>query len=133
MKKYSFLAIAMLLSAGVQAATDHYLLRDGNHVQHLKINQIADDVTVTVDVDFEPNADEQGKQACSADISGDAKYVAENEILMRKHWDGEARYCNLNIKLTQDGATVEQSEGCGYFVAGICRFSTEGRTLVRVP
>lgn len=132
MKKISFLLGAALFSLNAQASTEHYLLRDGSHVQHLKINQAEDDVTVTVDVDFEPNANEGGAHACSAEISGEASLVAENELLMKRHLDGEARYCSLNIKLTPQGATIEQSEDCDYFATGICRFSTEGKVLSKV-
>ncbi len=50
----------MLVSGGAFAAADHYVLRDGNHVQHLKITKTNDDITVSADVDFEPNANEAG-------------------------------------------------------------------------
>lgn len=132
MKIKMCLMAAMLVSGGALAATDHYLLRDGSHVQHLKINTLEDETTVTVDVDFEPNADEVGENACSATISGEAKAVAEDELLMKRRADGEAHYCSLTIKLLPEGATIEQSEDCSYFVAGICRFSTDGKELLKI-
>lgn len=132
MKKNAFILLALLFSPLALAETNHYLLQDGNHVQHLKISQLGDELTMTVDVDFSPNAEEQGEHACAAEISGEAKYIAENELLLRKHWDAEARYCNVNVKLSQEGAVIEQSEGCSYFVAGICHFSSGGRTLHKV-
>ena len=61
MKKSLFLVATMLISGGAFAATDHYVLRDGNHAQHLKITKINDDITVSADVDFEPNANEAGQ------------------------------------------------------------------------
>ncbi len=132
MKKRLFFAAAMLISGGVFAATDHYVLKDGSHVQHLKITTVGDDVKVSADVDFEPNSSEQGKHACSADIHGEAKRLSETELLLKKQLAGEARFCSLNIHLTADGAKIEQSEDCGYFAAGICRFSSDGKDLVKV-
>ncbi len=66
MKKGLFLAMAMLVSGGAFASTEHYVLRDGNHVHHLKVTKIGEDVSVTADINFEPNGAEQGK-ACSAE------------------------------------------------------------------
>lgn len=132
MKKTLFLAIAMLVSSSAIAATDHYLLRDGNHVQHLKITKIANDTTVTADVDFEPNPTEVGAHACSAEISGEAKVISANELLLKKHVDGEARSCSIKVHLTPNGAKLEQSEECTYFAAGICRFSTDSNELVKI-
>ncbi|WKJ90946.1 hypothetical protein QZJ86_02135 [Methylomonas montana] len=132
MKKTLFLAVAMLASGTVSAATDHYLLRDGNHVQHLKITTLGKEITASVDVDFEPNVDEAGKNACSADVSDEAKSVGENELVLKKHIEGEARSCSIKIHLTPNGAKLEQSEECGYFAAGICRFSSDGKELVKI-
>lgn len=132
MKKSLFLALAMLVSGGAFASTDHYLLRDENHVHHLKITKIGDDVTVSMDVNFEPNAAEQGLKPCSAEVSGDAKAVSDTELTMRKQIEGEAKYCTLNIKLSPSGAKVEQSEDCGYFAAGICHFESDGKELVKI-
>ena len=132
MKKYLFLAVAMLVSGSAFAATDHYLLRDGNHVQHLKISKVGNDVIVSEDVDFEPNAAEVGRHPCSAQVSGEAKSVSATELVMKKHIEGEARNCTLKVNVSATGAKVEQSEECGYFAAGICRFSTDGKELQKV-
>jgi hypothetical protein len=133
MKIKMYLMATMLVSSGALAATDHYLLQDGSHVQHLKINTVGDETMVTVDVDFEPNASEIGEHACSATISGEATAVAENEWLLRRRADGEAHYCNLAIELTDNGATIEQSEDCSYFVTGICHFSSDdGKEFVKI-
>lgn len=132
MKKTLFLAAAMLVSGTALAATDHYVLRDGNHVQHMKINTVGKDTTVSVDVDFEPNSAEPGKHACSADISAEAKVVNANELTLKKQVDGEARHCVLKVQLTPNGAKIEQSEDCSYFAAGICHFASDGKELVKV-
>ena len=132
MKKHLFLAIAMLVSSSAFAATDHFLLRDGNHVQHLKITTVGDDITVSADVDFEPNAAEAGRHACSAQVSGEAKKVAENEIVMRRHIEGEKSICSLKVHLTPNGAKVEQSEECHYYAAGICHFTSDGKELLKI-
>ena len=132
MKIKLFLAIAMLVSTSAFAATDHYILRDGNHTQHLKITSVGNDIKVSADVDFEPNAAETGRHACSAQVSGDAKKVAENELVMKKHIEGEARICSLKIHLTPNGAKLEQSEECNYFAAGICHFTSDGKELLKI-
>lgn len=132
MKKTLFLAAAMLISGAASAATDHYVLRDGAHVQHLKITKVGDDTTVTADVDFEPSAGEEGKRACSADISGEAKAINDKELVLKKQIEGEKRFCTLTIKLSGDGAKIEQSEDCNYFAAGICHFGSEGKELIKV-
>jgi len=132
MKKVLFAVVAMVLSTAAMAEADHYILRDGNHVQHLKIAKIGDDTHVAIDVDFEPNTSEQGKQACSADISGDAKWIGDKELVLKKQVDGERRHCLVNIKLTDKGAILDQSEDCNYFVTGICHFSSGGKELVKI-
>jgi hypothetical protein len=132
MKKLLFVAAAMLVSGSAFAVTDHYLLREGNHVHHLKITKLNDEITVSADVDFEPNADEKDAHACSADVSGEAKSTGENELLMKKHIEGQADYCELKIKLSATGAKIEQSEHCGHFAAGICHFSTGGKELLKI-
>ncbi|MDD2660782.1 MAG: hypothetical protein PHY54_14080 [Methylococcales bacterium] len=129
MKKSFFLIAAMLVSGGASAATDHYVLRDGNLVQHLKITKIKDDINVSEDVNFDPEA---GNQPCSGDISGEAKSVGANELVMKKHAQGEASFCELKIHLTPNGAKVEQSKDCGNFAPGMCRFSTDGKELVKI-
>ncbi len=92
MKKSLFLTVALLVSGGVFASTDHYVLRDGNHVQHLKITTVNNEITVSSDVDF----------------------------------------CELKVHLSPTGAKVEQSEDCRNFAAGICRFSSDGKELIKV-
>lgn len=132
MKKSLFLIAAMLFSGSAFAATDHYVLLDGTHVQHLKITKINGEITVSADVDFEPNANESGSKPCTGEISGEAKSVAANELVMKKHSKGEAAYCELKVHLTPNGAKVEQSKDCDNFATGICHFSTDGKELVKI-
>ena len=132
MKKSLFLTAAMLVSGTVFAATDHYVLRDGNHVQHLKITKINDEITVSADVNFEPNTSEAGSKPCSGEVSGEAKAVSENELLMKKHSEGEATFCELKVHLSPNGAKVEQSKDCDNFAPGICHFSTDAKELVKI-
>jgi hypothetical protein len=132
MKKSLFLAtLALLVSGGAFATTDHYLLRDGKHIHHLKITQLNDETTVSADVDFEPNANEAGSHECSADISGIAKKAGENEWVLKKHSESEASYCELKIHLTATGATVEQSKDCDNFATGICHFASDGKEMLK--
>ncbi len=131
--KKTLLTAAMLLVSGIAlAATDHYVLRDGNHVQHLKISNVGGEVTVSSDVDFEPSTAEEGQHACSAEVSGEAKFTSDTELLMKAQVTGEKRYCSLKIQLTATGAKIEQSEDCKSFAAGICHFSSEGKELTKV-
>ena len=134
MNKIIVAALALLTSTAVLADTQHYLRRDGNHVQHLKITRIGDDVDASMDVNFEANGSaEEGKKPCVAEVSGDAKTTGANEITLRKQIEGEARHCQLNITFTGDGAKVEQSPECGYYLGGsICHFDSEGKELTRV-
>ncbi len=132
MKKSLFLTAAMLVSGTAFAATDHYVLRDGNHVQHLKITKINDEITVSADVNFEPNTNEAGSKPCSGEVSGEAKAVSENELLMKKHSEGEATFCELKVHLSPNGAKVEQSKDCDNFAPGICHFSTDAKELVKI-
>ncbi|MEC4748304.1 hypothetical protein [Methylomicrobium sp. Wu6] len=132
MKKHLFLATALLVSGSAFAATDHYLLRDGNHVHHLKITKLNDEIRVSTDVDFEANANEKDAKACSAEVSGEAKSTGENQLLMKKHIEGQADYCELKIQLSPNGAKIEQSEHCNNFAAGICHFSSDGKELVKI-
>jgi hypothetical protein len=131
MKKTVFFSIAMLVSGSVFAGTDHYLLRDGNHVQHLKITEINKEYTVSADVDFEPNANEKDSLPCSASISGEAK-LDKDKLVLKKHSESEATYCELTIKLSETGAKVEQSKDCDNFAAGICHFSSDDKELVKI-
>ncbi len=129
MKKSLFLTIALLVSGNVSAATDHYVLRDGDHVRHLKITKISDDYTVSANIDFESAAD---KTHCSETISGKAKSTGENELVMKKHSESEASFCELKIQLSPNGAKVEESKDCSTFTVGKCHFSSDGKELVKV-
>lgn len=131
MKKFLFLTISILTSGNVFAATDHYVLRDGNHVRHLKVTQINDEFTVSADVDFEPAANETDS-ACSVDISGKAKSVGKDELVMKKHSESEASFCELKIQLSPNGAKIEQSPDCGNFTVDQCNFSSNGKELVKI-
>ena len=44
--KQMLFCFALLLSGSVIASTDHYILRDGNHVHHLKIKKLMDEERV---------------------------------------------------------------------------------------
>ena len=132
MKKSLFLTAALLVSGSAFAATDHYLLRDGNHVQHLKITTINNETTVSADVNFEANANEAGGKPCSGEVSGEAKTVAANELVLKKHSESEATFCELKVHLSPEGAKIEQSKDCDNFAPGICRFSSEGKELVKI-
>ena len=130
--KKSLFCFALLISGSVLAATDHYVLRDGKHVHHLKITQLGEEITVSSDVDFEPNADEKGSKAWSADITDEAKKTGENTLRLKKQSEGEASYCTLDIALSPTGAKIEQSEDCNNFVTGICHFSSDGKELLKI-
>ncbi|MEQ1558862.1 MAG: hypothetical protein ABL933_07985 [Methyloglobulus sp.] len=130
--KKSLFFFALLMSGSVLATTDHYVLREGKHVHHLKITQINDEYTVYSDVDFEPNADEKGSKACSADITGEAKGAGENKITLKKHSEEDATYCVLDIQLSATGAKIDQSENCANFATGICHFDSDGKELIKV-
>jgi hypothetical protein len=130
--KKSLFCFAMLLSGSVIAATDHYVLREGKHVHHLKITQLGEKITVSSDVNFEPNADEKGSKACSADITDEAKMTGKDKLTLKKQSVGEASYCVLDIQLSPTGAKIEQSESCNNFVTGICHFSSDGKELVKI-
>jgi len=130
MKKSLFLTISMLISGNVFAATDHYVLRDGDTVRHLKVTQIPnDDYVVSTDVDFESAAD---KSHCSETITGKAKSTGENELLMKKHSESEASVCELKIKLSANGAKIEESKDCSAFTAKQCHFSSGDKELIKV-
>lgn len=131
MKKMLF-CFALLMSGSVFATTDHYILRDGNHVQHLKIVQVGDKLDVRMAVNFEPNANEKDAKICAAEIEGDAKIEGENKITLKKRSEGEAAYCTLDITLSPTGAKVEQSKDCDNFATGICRFSSGDKELIKI-
>ena len=128
MKKILFLTISMLLSGNVFAATDHYVLRDDGYVRHLKVTQIAGEYTVSADVDYEASA----KDHCSSDISSKAKSTGKDELLMKKHSESEASFCELKIKLSPNGAKIEESKDCDNFTIGHCHFSSDGKELIKV-
>lgn len=129
MKKNLFLTIALLVSGNVFAATDHYVLNDGDTVRHLKVTKISDDYTVSANVDYESAAD---KAHCSESISGKAKSTGENELVMKKHSESEASFCELKIKLSPNGAKIEESKDCDNFTASKCHFSSGDKELVKV-
>lgn len=129
MKKSLFLSIALLVSGNVFAATDHYVLRDGDYVRHLKITKISDDYSVDADVDFESTGD---SAHCSEAISGKAKSVGENELIMKKRSESSANLCELKIKLGPNGAKIEESNDCETFTVGKCHFSSGDKELVKV-
>jgi hypothetical protein len=132
MKKSLFLTIALLISGNVLAATDHYILRDANYVRHLKISQVNNEYTVSTDVDYDSAANEAGKAHCSEDISGKAKSVGKDQLVMKIHSEGEATFCELNIKLSPNGAAIEESKDCDNFTVGHCHFSSEGKELIKI-
>jgi hypothetical protein len=132
MKKTLFITIALLVSGNAFATTDHYVLRDGNHVQHLKVTETKQEITVTADVDFEANANEKDKPACSASITDEAKRMDKDKLILKKHSESEATYCELKIHLSDTGAKIEQSKDCDNFATGICHFSSDGKELVKI-
>lgn len=121
--------LTFMVSSSAFAGTEHYLRRDENHVQHLRVTRIGDDIKISMDVEFEPNNSEAGQKACSAEVSGEAKSTGENEITMRKQIEGEAKHCTLKIQTSSNGAKVEQTPECGYYVTGICHFDSDGKEL----
>jgi hypothetical protein len=132
MKKIMILALGLAFSTGAFAGADHYIRKGGNHVQHLKVTKQRGGVSVLVDVDFEPGANETDAP-CSAEISGEAKAVGDNELVLKKQARGEAHYCELTIKLTDDDAMIDESPDCArYFSGGFCRFGSEGKKLLRI-
>ena len=132
MNRNVLMGLALLVSGSAFASTEHYVMRDDHHVHHLKITTIDDETTVSMDVNFEPNAAEAGREPCSAAISGEARKTGENEWLLKKQATGQAYYCELTIQLSETGAKVEQTPDCGYFAAGICHFDSDGKELTRV-
>jgi acyl-CoA thioesterase len=129
MKKSLFLAITMLISGNVFAATDHYVLRDGDTIRHLKVTKIPnDDYVVSADVDFDSAAE---KAHCSETIAGKAKSTGENELVLKKHSESEASFCELKIKLSPNGAKIEESKDCDNFTVKRCHFSSGDKELIK--
>lgn len=132
MKKTMILALGLLFSANVLAGAEHYIRKDGTHVQHLKISKQKGEINVLLDVDFEPAGSETDKP-CSTEITGEAKQVSENELHLKKQAQGEAHYCELKILLNGDEAKIEETPDCvRYFTGDFCRFDSEGKALNRV-
>ncbi|MCU0735227.1 MAG: hypothetical protein MUF20_06855 [Methylotetracoccus sp.] len=133
MKKAVILGLACVVCGAAFASTEHYVRRDGAHVQHLKITRIGDDIKAAMDVDFEPNAmeAERGVRPCAAEIEGEAKMISETELVFKEQIPGERRYCELRVQLNGDEARVSESRECGYFLANFCRFDSEGKVLLR--
>ena len=130
--KRALFCFAILMSGSVIAGTDHYVMRDGNHVHHMKISKVNDEYNVQVDVDFEPNTNEKDAKPCSAEISGEAKSAGENKLTLKERAEEEASSCVLDITLSANGAKVEQSKDCDNFVTGICHFASDGKEMPKV-
>lgn len=129
MKKSLFLAITMLISGNVFAATDHYVLREGDTIRHLKVTKVPnDDYVVSADVDFDSAAE---KAHCSETITGKAKSTGENELVLKKHSESEASFCELKIKLSPNGAKIEESKDCDNFTVKRCHFSSGDKELIK--
>jgi hypothetical protein len=133
MKRVSAAVVSLLFSANVFAVAQHYVRQDGGHVQHLKVNKVGNEIRVGVDVDFEPvGSVDEGKRPCSHELDGNAEQVAENELVLRKQVESEARYCELKIHLKGEAAVIEQSKDCDYFLGTYCKFASEGKPLILV-
>jgi len=134
MKRAMFLSFAVMVAPQANASTDHYLRRDGGHVQHLKITTIGDEINAAMDVDFEPTPEEaaRGVKPCSVDVEGEAKKTGDKTILLKKQIPGEAHYCSVEITLDGDAAKTRQSEECRYFLANFCKFDSEGKSLLKI-
>lgn len=132
MKNTLILALGLLFSTTAFAGADHYVRKDGNHTQHLKITKQNGKVEVLVDVDFEPS-DKETAKPCSADISGKAEVISENELRLKKQAQGEAHYCELSIFLEGDNAKILETPDCvEYFTGSFCRFDSEGKFLTKI-
>ena len=132
MKKTIVIALGLLFSTSVLAGADHYIRKDGAHIQHLKVSKQGGEVKVLVDVDFDPAGSETDKP-CSKEISGEAKVVSENELHLKKQAQGETHYCELKILLNGDEAKIEETPDCvRYFTGDFCRFDSEGKVLTKI-
>ena len=134
MKRAMILTVAVAISTHAYAATDHYLRRDGGHVQHLKITTIDGEINASIDVDFEPTAAElaRGVRPCSVDLEGEVRKTGDNTLVLRKQIPGEAHYCLVEITLEGDSAKTSQSGECRYFLANFCKFESEGQPLMKI-
>ena len=131
MKISLFLPLALLISGNALAATDHYVLRDGDFVRHLKVTKTSDDFTVSANVDYESTS-KDGSTHCSEAISGKAKSTGENQLVLKKHSESEASFCELKIQLSPNGAKIEESKDCDNFTVSQCHFGTDGKELIKV-
>ncbi len=131
MKKSLFLPLALLISGNALAATDHYVLRDGDFVRHLKVTKTSDDFTVSANVDYESSGKDRSTH-CSEAISGKAKSTGENQLVLKKHSESEASFCELKIQLSPNGAKIEESKDCDNFTVSQCHFATDGKELIKV-
>lgn len=134
MKRWAIFAGAALLGNAAFASTDHYVRRDGLHVQHLKITKIGDEVKAAMDVDFEPSDAEaaRGVKPCSAEVEGEVRTISATELTFREQVPEERRYCEIHVTLSGDEARTSESKECAYFLANFCRFDSEGKPLLRV-
>lgn len=132
MKKIIVIAAMALSFSNVYAGTDHYVLKDGGFVRHLKVTQNKDDYTVTADVDFESTGNEESKEHCSINLSSPAKSAGANELLVKKHSESAASFCELKIHLSPTGAKIEQASDCVDFTVGKCSFSSDGKELLKL-
>lgn len=132
MKKSLFLTISILISGNVFAATDHYFLRDGGYVRHLKVTTLGDESTISADVDFESTGNEADGTNCSETISGKAKNAGKDGLVMKKHSESEASFCELKIQISPNGAKIEESKDCDNFTAKKCHFSSDGKELIKI-
>lgn len=131
MKKSLFIPLALLISGNALAATDHYVLRDGDFVRHLKVTKTSDDYTVSANVDYDASKDGNSTH-CSESISGKAKSTGENQLVLKKHSESEASFCELKIQLSPTGAKIEESKDCDNFTVSQCHFATEGKELIKI-
>lgn len=134
MKRLVLLALTGLAANAAYASTEHYVRKDGLHVQHLKITRTGDEIRAAMDVDFEPTPVEasNGVKPCSVEVEGEARMISENELVFKEQVPEERRYCEVRVTLSGDEARTSESKDCGYFLANFCRFDSEGKALIRV-
>jgi len=132
MKKFAVFVLSAVVSGTALAGADHYVRKQGGLIQHLKVSKMKSDVSVMVDVDYEPASGEPG-QACSESFSGQAKVVSDSELVLKRQAQGEAHYCQLTVRLGDDEAKIEESDDCAaYFSGEFCRFGTGGKALTKI-
>jgi hypothetical protein len=69
---------------------------------------------------------------CTESITGKAKSTGIDELVLKKHSESEAAFCELKINLTLNGAKISESKGCENFTVSQCHFGTEGKELVKI-